>query len=45
MRTYATDLTEVGSIMPEGKAGGRPRGIDVRAVENGIFYLLRTGSQ
>src|SRR4029077_4531495 len=50
MRTYATDLTEaqwalVDSIMPEAKPGGRPRSIDVRAVVNAIFYLLRTGCQ
>ena len=50
MRTYATDLTEaqwalVGTIIPEGKPGGRPRSIDVRAVVNAIFYLLRTGCQ
>ena len=50
MRTYATDLTEaqwplVGSIIPEGQPGGRPRSIDVRAVVNAIFYLLRTGCQ
>ena len=50
MRTYATDLTEaqwalVDSIIPEGKSGGRPRSIDVRAVVNAIFYLLRTGCQ
>jgi putative transposase len=30
---------------PEGKPGGRPRSIDVRAVVNAIFYLLRTGCQ
>ena len=50
MRIYATDLTEaqwalVDSIIPEGKPGGRPRSIDVRAVVNAIFYLLRTGCQ
>jgi len=50
MRTYATDLTEaqwalVDSIIPEGKPGGRPRSIDVRAAVNAIFYLLRTGCQ
>src|SRR5258708_14720993 len=50
MRTYATGLTEVqwalvGTIIPEGKPGGRPRSIDVRAVVNAIFYLLRTGCQ
>src|ERR1700687_6093366 len=50
MRTYATDLTEaqwalVDSIIPEGKPGGRPRSIDVWAVVNAIFYLLRTGCQ
>jgi putative transposase len=33
------------SIIPEGKPGGRPRSIDVRAVVNAIFYLLRTGCQ
>ena len=50
MGIYATDLTEaqwalVDSIIPEGKPGGRPRSIDVRAVVNAIFYLLRTGCQ
>src|SRR6266850_1564503 len=50
MRTYATDLTEaqwalVDSISPEGKPGGRPRSIDVRAVVNAIFDFLRTGCQ
>jgi putative transposase len=32
-------------IIPEAKTGGRPRNIDVRAVVNAIFYLLRTGCQ
>jgi putative transposase len=50
MRIYATDLTDaqwalVDSIIPEGKPGDRPRSIDVRAVVNAIFYLLRTGCQ
>jgi putative transposase len=35
----------VDSIIPEGKPGGRPRNIDVRAVVKAIFYLLRTGCQ
>ena len=49
-RSYGTDLTDeqwavVGSLMPEAKAGGRPRSVEVRAVVNAIFYLLRTGCQ
>ena len=50
MRSYATDLTDaqwvlVVAMIPEAKPGGRPRSIDVRAVVNAIFYLLRTGCQ
>jgi putative transposase len=50
MRSYTTNLTDaqwalVVSMIPEAKAGGRPRSIDIRAVVNAIFYLLRTGCQ
>lgn len=31
--------------LPPPKPGGRPRQIDMHAVVNGIFYLLRTGCQ
>ena len=31
--------------LPPSKPGGRPRQIDMHAVVNGIFYLLRTGCQ
>jgi transposase len=30
-------------LIPPGKPGGRPREVDMRAVVNGIFYVLRAG--
>jgi hypothetical protein len=50
MRSYGTDLTDeqwalVVSLIPESKAGGRPRRVDVRSVVNAIFYLLCPGCQ
>lgn len=30
-------------LLPAGKPGGRPRKVDLRAVLNGIFYMLRSG--
>ena len=30
-------------LYPSGKPGGRPREVDMRAVLNGIFYVLRAG--
>jgi putative transposase len=45
---YPTDLTdeqwhELTRLIPPAKPGGRPRGVDVREVINGILYVLRTG--
>lgn len=49
-RRYATDLTDaqfarIEPFIPAPKPGGRPRSVDIRAVFDGIFYLLRTGCQ
>jgi len=45
---YPTDLTNaqwriIEKRIPAVKPGGRPRSVDVRAVVNGILYLVRTG--
>lgn len=49
---YPTDLTDtqwriIEPLLPpvksNGKAGGRPRQIDIREILNAIFYLLRSG--
>jgi len=45
---YPSDMTEeewrvLQPLIPPAKAGGRPRGVDMRAVINGIFYVLRSG--
>lgn len=45
---YPSDLTDeqwsiVQPLIPDADPGGRPRGADMRAVLNGILYLLRTG--
>jgi transposase len=45
---YPTDLTDaqwriIEKRIPAVKPGGRPRSVDVRAVINGILYLVRTG--
>jgi transposase len=47
---YPSDLTEaewalVEPFIPPAKRGGRRRTVDVRAVLNGIFYVLATGCQ
>ena len=47
---YASDLTaaEVALILPHlpvQKRGGRPRKVNMLAVINAIFYVLRTGCQ
>ncbi len=46
---FPTDLTDaqwvrLEPLIPAAKTGGRPRGTDMRAAMNAIFYLLRTGS-
>jgi len=48
--TYPDDLTDaqwalLHDSIPPAKQGGRPRTVDMRAVVNGCFYLLRTGCQ
>jgi transposase len=47
---YPSDLTDaewalVAPFIPPAKRGGRQRTVDVRAVLNGIFYVLATGCQ
>jgi transposase len=47
---YPSDLTDaewvlVAPFIPPAKRGGRQRTVDVRAVLNGIFYILATGCQ
>jgi putative transposase len=45
---YPTDLTDrewtlLEPLLPRAKPGGRPRGVNLRRILNGIFYLLRSG--
>jgi putative transposase len=47
-KTYPTDLKDaewgiVSPLLPEAKAGGRPRSADLREILNAIFYRERTG--
>jgi putative transposase len=47
---YPSDLTDLEwailePLIPEAKAGGRPRTVDMREVMNAILYVLRTGCQ
>ena len=49
-RRYPSDLTDaewalVAPFIPPARRGGRKRTVDVRAVLNGIFYVLATGCQ
>ena len=49
-KPYDTDLTDavwalIAPMLPAARPGGRPRKINIRAVLNAIFYLLRTGCQ
>src|SRR5215831_6687480 len=48
MEIYPSDLTDeewaiLEPLIPPGKPGGRPREVDMRAVLNAIFYILRAG--
>lgn len=48
--TYPSDLTDaewtvLAPLIPPAKPGGRPRTVDMRAVCNGIFYVVQTGCQ
>jgi transposase len=47
---HPSDLTDgewalVAPLIPPARRGGRERGVDVRAVLDGIFYVLATGCQ
>ena len=47
---YPSDLTDeqwglIEPLIPPAKPGGRPRGVDMRAVIDAILYLDRTGCQ
>jgi putative transposase len=47
---YPSDLTDrqwdcIKELIPAAKPGGRPRELDMRAVINGILYLVTTGCQ
>lgn len=47
-KRYPSDLTDtewaiLQPLLPPGKAGGRPRRVDLREVCNAIFYVLRGG--
>src|SRR5260370_31247691 len=49
-KLYDTDLTDaawalIAPMLSAAWRGGRPRKINIRAVLNAIFYLLRTGCQ
>ena len=49
-KLYDTDLSDtawalITPMLPAAQPGGRPRKINIRAVFNIIFYLLRTGCQ
>ena len=46
MKPYASDLSDaewsiLESLIPAAKPGGRPRGVHMRQILNGIFYVLR----
>ena len=48
MELYPSDLTDaewaiLEPLIPAEKPGGRPREVEMRAVLNGIFYVLRAG--
>jgi transposase len=47
---YPSDLTDeewalIGPLIPPAKKGGNKRTVDVRAVFNGVMYILSTGCQ
>jgi putative transposase len=47
-RRYPSDLSdeqwaELRVYIPVGKAGGRPRSVDMREIVNGMLYVLRSG--
>jgi putative transposase len=47
-KPYPSDLSDaewahIAPLIPPAKPGGRPRGVDMREVLNGIFYVAREG--
>jgi putative transposase len=47
-KRYPSDLTRtqwerLKPLLPDAKPGGRPRGVDLREVLNGLFYIARGG--
>jgi transposase len=47
---YPSDLTDeewalIGPLIPPAKSGGNKRTVDVRAIVNGVMYVLSTGCQ
>lgn len=49
-KAYPSDLTDeqwelMQTVIPEPKAGGRPRSVDMREVLNALLYLNRSGCQ
>lgn len=49
-KSYPSDLKDrewavLAPLIPPPKAGGRPRTVDMRAVLNAIFYVVKTGCQ
>ena len=47
---YPSDLTDdewglIAPLIPPARRGGRPRSVDLRAVVEGLLYLLETGCQ
>jgi transposase len=47
---YSSDLTDaewalIAPMIPPARAGGRPRGVNLREVMNGLLYVLWTGCQ
>lgn len=49
-KIYSSDLTDfewqvIAPLIPKAKKGGRRRSVDLHAVLNAIFYILKTGCQ
>jgi putative transposase len=49
-KSYPSDLKDrewavLAPLIPPAKPGGRPRTVDMRAVLNAIFYVVKTGCQ
>jgi putative transposase len=47
-KVYPSDMSDaqwkiIGSLIPPAKPGGRPREAEIRAIVNGILYIVRGG--